>query len=280
MIKKVLIPALFCAATLSVNGAAIHSGLLSYWNFEGNFDDSAGTISGNASAFVDNGTAGSAVTIAGSGQLGSYGNFARTGLGTDNVVAVNDSADLDAQGESITISAWFRVGNFDQNWQALIAHGEASDWRIARRGDGNELGYAGGTGDIPNPATALNINDGAWHNIVAITESGVSTRLWVDGSLVGTSGGAPNISDNGAAQMFIGGNPQGDAGATNANQYRPWNGDIDDVGLWNRALSPAEVTEIYNSGAAGISLGNIPEPSTGILGALAGLALVFNRRRR
>ena len=36
-------------------------------------------------------------------------------------------------------------------------------------------------------------------------------------------------------------------GASNAGQY--FNGIVDEVGVWNRVLTPTEVTELYNSGA-------------------------------
>ncbi len=260
------------------HGAAVHTGLLSYWDFEGNYDDSAGSISGNTSSVADNGTAGSAVALAGAGPLGTYGDFGRSALGTDNLVTVPVSADIDAAGESLSISAWFRVDSFDQNWQALVAHGEGSAWRIARRGDGNGLGYAGGTGDIPGADMAA-VNDGLWHHVVAITEAGVSTRLWIDGNLIATSGGAPTLTNNSSTQMFIGGNPQGDSGAGDANQYRPWNGGIDDLALWDRALSEAEIGQIYNAGLAGTSLGAIPEPGAVSLVALSGLLMLRRRRR-
>lgn len=268
-------------AALSVGGAqaaAIHTGLLSYWEFEGGYTDTAGAVAGNASTVADDGTAGSAVAIVGAGPLGSYGDFGRTALGTDNVVVVGDSADVIAAGESLSISAWFRVDGFDQNWQALVAHGENTDYRIARRSGEPTLGYAGGVGDIPGASVGPNINDGGWHHVVAITEPGVSTRLWMDGTLVAT-GGVPTLTDNGAGNLYIGGNPQGNAGDSNANQYRPWNGGIDDLALFDRVLSPAEVDEIYQAGLNGVSLGAIPEPSAGALIGLSALGLLRRRRR-
>ena len=75
------------------------------------------------------------------GQLGSYANF------IGGYVEVPDSDDIQAAGESLTISAWFRVTAFDQSWQALISHGEGGDYRIARRDASNVMAYAGGTGD-------------------------------------------------------------------------------------------------------------------------------------
>ena len=248
---------------LAITGGSAHAqlgdGLLSYWDFEDNFEDSAASY-GADSTVADDGTGGSAVVFSSDGPLGTYGDFERTGLGTENLVVVGDSADVNAAGESLTISAWFRVDGLNQGWQSIISHGEGADYRIARRADEQGLGYAGGVGDIPGANISPNVDDGEWHHVIAITEAGVNARLWVDGNLIATSAGAANIADNGAGVLYIGGNPQGNAGDANANQYRPWNGGIDDVALWNRPLTEDEIRELYLAGNSGISLGNHLNP--------------------
>ncbi|YCM42692.1 LamG-like jellyroll fold domain-containing protein [Verrucomicrobiaceae bacterium 227] len=248
---------------LAITGGSAHAqlgdGLLSYWDFEDNFEDSAASY-GADSTVADDGTGGSAVVFSSDGPLGTYGDFERTGLGTENLVVVGDSADVNAAGESLTISAWFRVDGLNQGWQSVISHGEGADYRIARRADEQGLGYAGGVGDIPGANISPNVDDGEWHHVIAITEAGVNARLWVDGNLIATSAGAANIADNGAGVLYIGGNPQGNAGDANANQYRPWNGGIDDVALWNRPLTEDEIRELYLAGNSGISLGNHLNP--------------------
>ncbi len=254
------VAAVFTSLAIGNANAELQDGLLSYWDFENNFNDTAANFSVD-STVADHGTGGSAVVFATDGPLGTYGDFQRTGLGTQNLVVVPNSDDILAGGESLTISAWFRVDGFNQNWQAIIAHGEGTDWRIARRAAEQGLGYAGGVGDIPGAAGITpNINDAGWHHVVAITEAGVSTRLWIDGTLIGTSAAAPTLTNSASANLYIGGNPIGNAADTNANQYRPWNGGIDDVALWNRPLTEAEITQLYNSGVSGLSLKDLFNP--------------------
>jgi hypothetical protein len=236
-----LLAAALMLSSFSHSFGQLTNGLLNYWNFEGDYKDTAGSFAGSASTFADDGTANSedAVKIEADGQFGKYGKFA--GDAGEAFVEVPDSEDILRVGKSVTISAWFRTPAFTRSWQALIAHGEGSDYRVARNGDGQTMAYAGGTGDIGGGAVA---SDGAWHHLVAISEHGVSTRLWIDGSLAAT-GGAPNISNNGAGRLLIGGNPNDAGGA-----YRSWAGDIDDVGMWSRPLTPAEIGLIYDSGKA------------------------------
>lgn len=265
--------AIVCAVS-NVASAGVHDGLLNYWSLDGHLNDTAGSLTGNASTVADNGTQpGTSVTFAASPASGQYGVFNGDGSA---YVEVPNSADLIATGESLSISAWLNVNQFDQGWQALIAHGESNDYRIARRGDAsNIMSYAGGVGDIPtNDTTGPNVNDGNWHHIVAISPLGGNAELWLDGALVST-GGVTNLASNGSARLMIGGNPD-----TAGDGFRTWDGGIDDIGMWNRALTGAEIGAIYAGGLQGVPLSQVPEPATGLLSlmALSGLGL-FRRRR-
>ncbi len=281
--KTLLVSSFLTAGVVASNGASIHTGLLNYWNFDGNANDTAGTFAEANSATVNNGTVNGSVTYV-AGQSTGFGQAGNFPGGTGNSVTVPDPGaagafvnDIDRTGADLTISIWYRLGNIDNGWQAPIAHGEGPDYRIADRDGSNplEIAWAGGGNgsDIFSTGASLGSRpggDGNWHHVVATT-AGSSTALYVDGVLRST-GGTGTIQDNGSNQLCIGCNP--DAG------NRVWNGQIDDIGMWNRALSLAEVQEIYNAGLAGTSLGAIPEPGTGALAAVAGLMLVLRRRRK
>jgi hypothetical protein len=255
--------------------AAVHDGLVNYWNLDGNFQDTAGALTGNASTNADNGSQpGTSVTFAAapSAGLGQYGVFNGDGQA---YVEVPNSDDIIAAGESLSISAWLTVNQFNQSWQALVAHGEGSDYRIARRDVANVMSYAGGVGDIPtNNTTGPDVNNGAWHHVVAISPLGAPVELWVDGALV-TTGGNTNLTNNGSSRLMIGGNPD-----TGGDQYRTWDGGIDDVAMWSRKLTGDEIAAIYSAGVAGVPLSGVPEPGTGILALMAAAGLAWLRRRR
>ena len=150
---------------------------------------------------------------------------------------------------TVTTSVWVKISGDDQDWQTVLSHGEGTQYRIAMRGGTNVPGYAGGVGEGPD--NGPDIGDGGWHHIVAISDGLLaSTTLYVDGVITSTAG-APVIDDaktGSALNLNIGANP--DTGAQN----REWFGEIDDVAQWNRALSDAEVAEIYAAGIAGDSL--------------------------
>src|SRR5262249_26978027 len=88
--------------------------------------------------------------------------------------------------------------------------------------------------------TALNNN--AWHFIALADNAGTET-IYVDGvpDIVTSSMANPLAAS--ANQIWIGGSPDGGDGATKMT------GLIDEVYLFNRALSSAEVQSLYNNNA-------------------------------
>ena len=282
--KKTITTALALALAVSAHGAAIHTGLLNYWDFDGNGDDTAGSYAESNSTVDDDavatGTAGAAVITTGSGGLfGEAADFERD-TGVDGAFIVSNSNDVDFANEDISISLWaqFEDGN-SGNWQALLAKGEGDNYRIStnRRNPGNDQASTaiGGAGDLNS---GFNIQDNAnWNHIVVTAPNGGNVNIYVNGALQNTSAGTStiaNVDTSTPDALWIGNN----GGATDTN--RMWDGLIDDVAQWDRALTPEEISLIYTSGQNGIALGAIiPEPSTGILLGLSGLLLCVRRRK-
>ncbi|YCM43034.1 CotH kinase family protein [Verrucomicrobiaceae bacterium 227] len=195
--------------------------LISYWDFENNVNDQA-SVGGT----FDNGTW---VGTAGftSGQHGQA-----IFLEGSNYVSINSSADVDRTGSDMTLATWFQASTWDTSWQCLVAKGEGSRWRIHRRAnDADAIAFAGGSGDISGGS----VNDGQWHHLVAVSEAGVSTRLFIDGVLVATGDG-PGIASS-AGPMLIGENPD--------STGRRWKGAIDDMGIFNIPLNEHQANALY-----------------------------------
>jgi hypothetical protein len=87
-------------------------------------------------------------------------------------------------------------------------------------------------------ASTVNINDGRWHYVVA-TYDGATKRLYIDGVLRASANWAGPIRDS-AYPVMIGANAQ--------QPNRNWNGWIDEVAFWNRAIEPEYVHSMYNRG--------------------------------
>lgn len=211
---------------ISNNGPqSLSDSLVSYWKFDGDVTDGIGsndgTIIGAGSSYV-------------SGKHGQGINLD----GMDTYVNAGDDATLDFTGKSLTISAWFKVTEFDKFFQTLISKGEGSNFRIARLLRTDSLSYSEGSGDI---VSNVDVNDGGIHHVVAVTHAGISTSLYIDGVLTVQNMSNANIADGGMP-LFIGNNPE--------QTGRSWHGIIDDLALWSRPLSSSEISDIYTAGVS------------------------------
>lgn len=91
-----------------------------------------------------------------------------------------------------------------------------------------------------------------WQHIVLVSNAGSGT-LYVDGVAVASdSSNTLDLNDTGDRPFGINGDPISGPSPV-AKQF-------DAVGIWNRALSQAEVAELYNNGT-GIELDGAPQPT-------------------
>ena len=261
-----------------ISQAALVDGLRNYWDFDNNLTDQAHSLAGSASTAADNGAVVSGGTLTyGTGQFGGSLLTNGTGGNADSHVVIGGLSD-DLTGyaatDVLTISGWVQANALETGWQTVLAKGEQSEYRVARSGGTNNLAYAGGNGDITGTGDPLANTPTGWIHFVAISNGASGTELWLNGALSGSNTDPANIIEDGK-DLFIGANPEADTGS----HFREWNGNIDDVAMWDRALDSTEIAEIYNGGVAGASLGQlIPEPSSGLLGLL-GIGLILRRRR-
>ena len=81
--------------------------------------------------------------------------------------------------------------------------------------------------------------DNQWHHVVGVYD-GITAKIYVDKVLVGSTSKSGNLQTN-TNRVNIGRNPIGDA----VNGERYWNGKLDEVMIWNRALSSSEISSLY-----------------------------------
>ena len=197
--------------------------LVGYWDF----DEGSGTTASD-SAGVNNGTLIND-PIWTTGVYGSALSFDAT-----NYVNAGNHESLNITGD-IAIGAWIKTSSTE--WDMIIQKYELSP---PYRGYGlsvqNVLLFWSTSIDW-KPST-VTVNDNNWHHVV-VTGSGPTGEIYIDGSESGTfSYTAP--SDNLSVPLYIGSYAGGD-------NYK-YNGLIDDLSIWNRALASDEVSSMYNVG--------------------------------
>jgi len=96
------------------------------------------------------------------------------------------------------------------------------------------VGVAGSFGTIAHTLTS-----DVWA-FIAITYTGGTFEVFINGSSIGTISKTWSPTGTANDAIVIG---------AEALNTRYWNGMIDEVGMWSRVLTGAEITELYNGGA-------------------------------
>jgi hypothetical protein len=138
----------------------------------------------------------------------------------------------------ITVSAWTKVNSFDKDWQTVIAKGDRS-WRLQRNWNQNTLEFACSglvvSGSDWGPVYGkTDVNDGHWHHVVGVYDQ-KKLYLYIDGKLDASTPATGKVRVN-EEPVYIGENSQ--------MPNRFWNGLIDDVRIYNYALTAEEVSAI------------------------------------
>jgi hypothetical protein len=202
------------------------SGLVSWWRGEGDLIDATGN---------NNGALSHGVAFA-SGEVG--GGFSFYGF---PYVSVPDSPSLDSLTSAITVEAWIKVNQFSaQGWATIISKGDSS-WQLRQYGNSSTLSFSTTGLSDGELAGTRNINDGQWHHIAGVYD-GTNKYIFVDGTLDVSAPATGLISQNGQP-LCIGNTPE--------HFERGFNGLIDEVSIYNRALTASEIQSIYNAHSAG-----------------------------
>ena len=232
--------------TLALNGffgggAAIPEdtmtrGLVGYWSF----DEGGGTVARDASGNNNHGT----LTNGPKWTQGKNGTALQFDGKNDYVDCGND-ASLNIANE-MTIDMWVNVAKVGApgGYDSIIAKFENNDyrrWYIQARA-ASYFGFYGRNdpGAYANPSNIGSFNFGEWAKLTLVLVKGVSTKAYVNGVQT-YSGGCENYDLGNNGNLVIG-------GYAIPGVLIPFHGQIDEVRIYNRALTEAEVKYHYNRG--------------------------------
>jgi len=152
--------------------------------------------------------------------------------GADDYVEVRNESNFDITSR-ITVAAWIKVNAFTMSFQAIVTKGDRA-WRIQRYASTNYIEFAC-TGlshnSYGNVIGDISVNDGQWYHVAGVY-NGSAIYLYVDGTLNASAASSGTINTN-DYKVMLGENAQ------QRNRY--WNGLIDDVRIYNRALDANEI---------------------------------------
>ncbi len=217
----------------------LDSGLAGYWKL----DDATGTTATDSSTNANNGTLTNGPTW-GTGQIGGDTVFD----GTDDYVGYTSATNLGlatATSEK-TICSWVKT-SFTPATAQIIWDNHKSGAQVLQLGVNSSGVLQGRIRDNNSVGdTTINgsgaINNGQWHHACMTIASTKTMQLYVDGAKNGSSTTHTMTSGIQSNPLYI---AIGKDMETAGFAYVTWNGSLDDVRIYDRALSDDEVSQLY-----------------------------------
>ncbi|MHC4083985.1 MAG: LamG-like jellyroll fold domain-containing protein, partial [Planctomycetota bacterium] len=207
-------------------------GLIAHWKF----DEGNGSIAYDSAGTNDGTIYGAAWTT---GQLGGALNFD----GVDDYVDMADTV-KNYLGRNYTVSAWIKANTISNN-KAILSYRHSTEgnpvlFSLGQYYTNVDFAVRDNSHNLAQPAFVDAITTETWYHVAGVREENV-LNIYVNGvsGIPDSEAFGAIIPDNlkiGATQW--GGNPVSDH----------FNGAIDDVRIYNRALSAGEVEQLYAYG--------------------------------
>jgi type II secretory pathway pseudopilin PulG len=216
----------------SVLSDNIINGLVGHWKFDEKSGSTAYDSSGNGNiGILYNSPTRTAST---SCKVGSCMSFD----GVNDYVQVPTSASLNPT-TVLTMEVWIKsTGNAESDGRIISKRAGVVGYEMLLMTASGLIEVFIGT---PNGYVSVDsntkVNDGNWHHIV-VTRNEADIRIYVDGVLDRTASSYTGSVEN-TSNLFL--------GRYSPTAIRFFNGSIDDVRIYNRALSASEISQIYNS---------------------------------
>jgi hypothetical protein len=215
------------------------NGLVAWYPFNGNANDESGN--------GKNGTvSGATLTTDRFGNANKAYSFNGTSDGiTTNCVGPTGNTDR-------TISFWAKVVKSAYDYNSIIYYGENSNGKFFSVYFLSTTGtFRADVGSSTKDYKNTSIFD-SWHFYTVVFQNNISlvknALMYMDGKLLTDftylNPNTYTINTGSTYPLYIGRSPSYDAAN---NYYYNFKGSIDDIGLWNRALTQQEITDLYNA---------------------------------
>ena len=238
---------LWCPAARPQSCTTVPSGIAGWWPGDGNCNDIIG---------ANNGTPVGGVTF-GSGEVGQAFIFDGTGY-----VDVQTTPALEPA-QQLSVTAWLSASTTG-TYRYALTKGSTDSGPCVDASYALYTGDSGGlifyictedNGNVPSPDAGTGVWDGNFHYVVG-TYDGSTVRLFVDGQEVGNGVGASG------SIVYVG--PVTDLlfGSLSWASGFGFTGAMDEVQVYDRALSPGEIQANYNAAHGGNCKGLVFSPTS------------------
>jgi prepilin-type N-terminal cleavage/methylation domain-containing protein len=245
------------------------AGLVGYWRFE----ESAGsTVAADSSGKGFNATYKNGATTTNNGRIGKAASLDGN---NDHIEIANTNFSISNSNHQFTIAMWIKPkatggnrvladniwGSANGGWQSML---QGNSLLACLPSDSS--GY-----DSTNNAP-FSFSDANWYHIVCVFDNNTE-KIYVNGFQRGSTLNVTHPIINPLRSTFIG------AGNSAGNPTDLFEGEIDEVGFWNRALISSEISSLYGGSTPPITSPAGPPPPAPVVPpppAPAGPAPVFD----
>lgn len=211
------------------------SGLVAYWKM----NDPAGATSVLDSVGTNNGTPENGPIPNQAGKVATAWSFD----GTDDRINLGTSVGDFTPSNSFSVSAWFFLPVLPANSRVIVNRTDPTvfkGWTLMINyltSPRLSLQFCSDGANCRWSDTVTDITAGTWHHGIG-TWDGSTVRVYLNGTPSGTPGGVGTLgTTTGTRNLYIA-----------YNNFSHLNVQIDEVGIWNRALPASDVTALYNGG--------------------------------
>jgi len=220
--------------------------MVGHWKMNGNSLDSA--INANNGSDTD--------MAYSSGHLANAADF----NGSTSFITIADNSSINISTEDFSVAFWMKSSGTGADkiiGRRTLTTG-AIGWEIRFGGTSGPLTAhfvgAGGSGPELAFAGSVNLRDGSWHHVIITFDRSGDATLYADGSVDGT----PQDISTETGSLYVAQELMIGAYSATGGASFNYDGSLDDVRLYNKKLSAAEITDIYNGGTGteGIVISN------------------------
>ena len=157
--------------------------------------------------------------------------------GNNDVIDVVSTPTLEFQASTTgTLSAWVKSSDFDHNGMIIRKRNGGVGYQIYFYGPDNVIKFHFGSQSTLTAPLSSVVN-GEWHHLVGVAD-GAFHRIYVDGIEVASTASTFAAGDSSAYDVHL--------GAISVSSYQ-FNGQIDNIRIYNRGFTPGEVRQLYSN---------------------------------
>jgi hypothetical protein len=228
--------------------------IIGWWEL----NDASGSTAADSSTYNNDGTLVGSPAWTNDAEQGWCLDFTNA----NNYVTIPNESDYDLTG-NMTVMAWMKDDYVDwRNFSTIIAKGRdgGGGWALQKASRANAMSFYVDVSGMPwdGIKAGAGIFDNQWHHVAGVYD-GSNAYIYIDGGLDSNSVACSGNMATNDWPVYIGENSK--TLLDEATNAREWNGLIDDVRVYNYALTQSQINDIYTGGPTPPGQATNPSPA-------------------